>query len=412
MLSRSPSWKRTGNSFSPISRASPSVAATLPAVSEASDVVSSDSRSPMAAICCPFLSTRKTTFALASAFRRPMTSLIWWNSSSKRTKSRHDGCRAVYPITSPGGPSRDRESVTSSANSRAAPTGRPNARRVTRDPERLEPAGQVEGRRLPLDVRVRREDDLLDGRTGAADSTATEVGDVELVGPDAPQRRERAPEDVVPPAELARPLEDVDVERLLDDREEPPVARRVGADRAGVLLRQRVADRARARPRAGLRDGGRERRARRTPGAARRQWAMRRALFGPMPGSLSSAATRRSSAGREATQRPLGRADPSSRFTSAISPPKRSEHLLDALVRGGPVPQVLLLERLRVGVRGGRREVAAGRAPRSRRRRARRARRPRPPPPRGPSPRPARRAASPRARSAGRGRSGRPCRPA
>ena len=42
MLSFSPSWKRIENSFSPISRASPSVAATLPAVREASDVVSSD----------------------------------------------------------------------------------------------------------------------------------------------------------------------------------------------------------------------------------------------------------------------------------------------------------------------------------------------------------------------------------
>ena len=42
------------------------VAATLPAVSEASEVVSSVVRSPTAAICWPFLSTRNTTFAFAS----------------------------------------------------------------------------------------------------------------------------------------------------------------------------------------------------------------------------------------------------------------------------------------------------------------------------------------------------------
>jgi len=36
-------------------------------------------------------------------------------------------------------------------------------------------------------------------------------------------------------------------------------------------------------------------------GEARRWCAMRRALFGPMPGSLSRAATRRSNAGRDAT---------------------------------------------------------------------------------------------------------------
>ena len=46
MLSFSPSWNRIENSFSPISLARPPVAATLPAVSEASEVVSSCSISP------------------------------------------------------------------------------------------------------------------------------------------------------------------------------------------------------------------------------------------------------------------------------------------------------------------------------------------------------------------------------
>src|SRR5258708_1897296 len=46
MLSRSPSWKRIENSFSPMSLANPSVAATFPAVSEASEVASTPAMSP------------------------------------------------------------------------------------------------------------------------------------------------------------------------------------------------------------------------------------------------------------------------------------------------------------------------------------------------------------------------------
>src|SRR3982074_3334553 len=46
MLSFSPSGKRMENSFSPMRRASPSVAATFPAVRDASEVVSRDVKSP------------------------------------------------------------------------------------------------------------------------------------------------------------------------------------------------------------------------------------------------------------------------------------------------------------------------------------------------------------------------------
>jgi len=63
MLSRSPSWKRIENSFSPISEARPPVAAMFPAASEASEVVSNSAVSPMEDRRDPFLSTRKTTFA-------------------------------------------------------------------------------------------------------------------------------------------------------------------------------------------------------------------------------------------------------------------------------------------------------------------------------------------------------------
>src|SRR5436190_17775644 len=70
------------NSFSPISFASPPVAAMLPAVSDASEVVSRFSVAPTLAISWPFLSTRKTILALASRARRSQTALICWNSSS------------------------------------------------------------------------------------------------------------------------------------------------------------------------------------------------------------------------------------------------------------------------------------------------------------------------------------------
>src|SRR5439155_20522410 len=70
------------NSFSPISLARPPVAAMLPAVSEASEVVSRFSVAPTEAMSWPFLSTRKTIFALASRASRSQTALICWNSSS------------------------------------------------------------------------------------------------------------------------------------------------------------------------------------------------------------------------------------------------------------------------------------------------------------------------------------------
>src|SRR5512138_114419 len=68
--SRSPSWNWLGNSFSPMSFASPPMAATLPAVSEASEVVSMFCACPADAMSCPFLSTRKTTLAFASRVSR------------------------------------------------------------------------------------------------------------------------------------------------------------------------------------------------------------------------------------------------------------------------------------------------------------------------------------------------------
>src|SRR5438552_1038029 len=65
-----------------MSLAWPPVAAILPAVSEASEVVSRFSVAPIEAMSWPFLSTRKTIFAFASRESRSQTVLICWNSSS------------------------------------------------------------------------------------------------------------------------------------------------------------------------------------------------------------------------------------------------------------------------------------------------------------------------------------------
>src|SRR6185369_1676618 len=82
MFAFSPSWNWVANSFSRRSLAMPPVAAMLPAVSDASDVVSMLSTSPLAAMSCPFLSTMKTTLAFASRTRRSTTVWIRLNSSS------------------------------------------------------------------------------------------------------------------------------------------------------------------------------------------------------------------------------------------------------------------------------------------------------------------------------------------
>ena len=73
------------NSLSPISFARPPVAAILPAVNDAREVVSISPVSPLAAINCPSLSTRNTTFALASLSSLSMTDVICLNSSSNIT---------------------------------------------------------------------------------------------------------------------------------------------------------------------------------------------------------------------------------------------------------------------------------------------------------------------------------------
>src|SRR5262245_23307565 len=82
MFAFSPSWNCVVKSLSRSSFAMPPVAAMLPAVSDASDVVSICSVSPAVAINWPFLSMMNTTLAFASFTRRSTIAWIWLNSSS------------------------------------------------------------------------------------------------------------------------------------------------------------------------------------------------------------------------------------------------------------------------------------------------------------------------------------------
>ena len=63
-----------------------------------------------------------------------------------------------------------------------------------------------------------------------------QLADLEPVGADPVDRRDRAVEHVVEALELAGPLEGEDVERLLDDAQPACVAGRVAADRAERLV--------------------------------------------------------------------------------------------------------------------------------------------------------------------------------
>jgi hypothetical protein len=101
------------------------------------------------------------------------------------------------------------------------------------DTEGAEPLGEVVGGGLALDVGVGGHDDLLDLSPA---HPLDQLGDAQLLGADAVDRRDGALEDVVEAAELAAALDGQDVERLLDDAELGGVAARVAADAAEVAL--------------------------------------------------------------------------------------------------------------------------------------------------------------------------------
>src|SRR5712691_6366234 len=181
MLSRSPSWKRIENSFSPMSFANPSVAATLPAVSDASDVASTPRMSPCVAICWPFLSTRKTILALESTCRRWRVSLICWYSSSYITRSGEAICGHHTKLNfTPAFQSLGHRNLIRVFEI-------PADRKSEREPggahaKRSKLLREVQRRGLPFDVGIGRDDDLPNLAVLHAPQQAA---DVDVLRPDA-----------------------------------------------------------------------------------------------------------------------------------------------------------------------------------------------------------------------------------
>ena len=153
--------------------------------------------------------------------------------------------------------------------------------RVTRTPEGPEELGQVDRRRLALDARVGGEDDLFD-LVGL--EPRQQLPHLQIVGADAVQRRERAQQHVVAPAELARPLQRQQVVRLLDDAERPGIAlgsRQMRQGSSSVTLKQTVQWTMRAL--SWTSDSASV--ATSAAGRLRRKKVSRWAVLGPMPGS-------------------------------------------------------------------------------------------------------------------------------
>jgi hypothetical protein len=116
--------------------------------------------------------------------------------------------------------------VISSAYSRSPPTGSPDARRVTRTPEGLQQAGHVHRGGVPLEVRVRGQDDLRDP---IAAHPFEQLSNPEVVRSDAVHWRDGAPQDVVPPSHHGGFLHGRDVLRFLHHAHDLLVSRRIGA---------------------------------------------------------------------------------------------------------------------------------------------------------------------------------------
>ena len=138
-----------------------------------------------------------------------------------------------------------RPSVTSSAYSRSAPTGRPLARRVTEmSGERSwTPRATCSAVASPVVVGFVASTTSV---TPPASSARVELVDPQVLGVDAVDRRQRAAEHVVAPAELVRALDRDDVAGLLDDADHRAVTPLVLADRAARPLGEVEADLAEA----------------------------------------------------------------------------------------------------------------------------------------------------------------------
>ena len=125
------------------------------------------------------------------------------------------------------------------------------------------------------------------GRSAVALHARVQLGDLEVVGIDAVDRRQRAAEHVVAAAVLVRALDRDHVAGLLDDADQPGVAALVLADAAARAVGQVEADLAQPDPLLDLADRLGQR-AGVLVGRAQEWKASRCAVRLPIPGSLPS----------------------------------------------------------------------------------------------------------------------------
>ena len=208
---------------------------------------------------------------------------------ARRSRARDPRPRRRWGASPPGHisrrPSRACDRVTSSAYSRSPPTGRPDASRVTRTPERLQQRRHVHRRGVALQVRVGGQDDLADV---VAVDPLQQLLDTQVLGADAVERADGATQDVEAP---------LDEGGLLDAWRRPwaPPPRTAGCGRATRRGRPGT-----GRPSATLPHSRQNemrslactmtaaRRLASSGGALTSQNARRCADFGPTPGSRAS----------------------------------------------------------------------------------------------------------------------------
>ena len=107
---------------------------------------------------------------------------------------------------------------------------------------RLDQSREVQRRRFTFDRRIGGDDHFL--YVGV--QSREQLLQLELIGTDAVQRRQRSMENVIAAAELARPLDGEQIGHRLDDAEQLRVALGIGADCARILRGEIAARRAQA----------------------------------------------------------------------------------------------------------------------------------------------------------------------
>ncbi len=109
------------------------------------------------------------------------------------------------------------------------------------DAERFDQFREVDGGRFAFGGGIRCNNNLFDC---AALEALDEAFDLDLIRAHALQRRKRPPKNVIQPAELARFFHRLDIRGFFDHADDRAIARRAGAEEAGVGVRDVVADRA------------------------------------------------------------------------------------------------------------------------------------------------------------------------